>query len=350
MTDNQQTPTVDTLWDQAVGQVQSALTVDALQQIRVEYLGRKGAVTALLKGLKNMDPDQRRETGAAVNKMKVDLGKLIDDTTEQLGDKVSSLPAGFDVTRPGIASKTGSMHPIVQMTNDLNDAFATLGFEIFQGPEVSNELYGFDNLNFPPDHPARESMDTYWIDGTEDNKGEDRLCLRPHLTGASVRYMQDNKPPFRVAYPGKVFRNETTDASHERAFYQYEALIVDKELPFTSGRLLIDTILTTVFGRSVRTRMRAGFFPFVEPGFEIDMECLVCEGNGCNVCKQVGWLEVMPGGAPHPEVLRSGGIDPEQWEGFYINIGLDRLVMMRYGISDVRLFHGGDLRFLSQFR
>ena len=162
--------------------------------------------------------------------------------------------------------------------------------------------------------------------------------------------MRTHKPPFRFVYPGRVFRNETTDASHERAFFQYEALIVDRALPFTAGKLLVKTILEAVFGREVKIRMRAGFFPFVEPGFEIDMQCLVCHGAGCSVCKRVGWIEVMPGGPPHPEVLRSGGIDPNEWEGFYINIGLDRLVMMRTGVDDVRLFHSGDLRFLSQFQ
>jgi phenylalanyl-tRNA synthetase alpha chain len=161
--------------------------------------------------------------------------------------------------------------------------------------------------------------------------------------------MQQRKPPFRFVYPGRVYRNETTDASHERAFFQYEALIVDRGVPFSAGRLLVNTILNTVFGREVGVRMRAGFFPFVEPGFEIDMQCLVCEGAGCSVCKRVGWVEVMPGGPPHPQVLRAAGVDPAEWEGFYINIGMDRLVMMRYGVDDVRLFHSGDLRFLGQF-
>ena len=162
--------------------------------------------------------------------------------------------------------------------------------------------------------------------------------------------MQRHTPPFRFVYPGRVFRNETTDARHERAFFQYEALIIDKHLPFSAGQLMIRTVLSTVFGRPVRTRMRAGFFPFVEPGFEIDMECVICNGAGCKVCKQVGWIEVMPGGVPHPNVMRAGGINPDEWMGFYVNVGLDRLVMMRYGIDDVRLFHSADLRFLTQFR
>ena len=211
------------------------------------------------------------------------------------------------------------------------------------------ELYGFDNLNFPPNHPARESMDTYWLEGHDKGECWDKLCLRPHLTGGSVRYMQTHKPPYRFVYPGRVYRNETTDARHERAFFQYEALIVDKDFTFASGKVMIKSILSKVFGRDVPVRMRAGFFPFVEPGFEIDMGCLVCGGKGCSVCKHVGWIEIMPGGTPHPNVLRAAGLDPDEYTGFYVNIGLDRLVMMRYGVDDVRLFHSADLRFLRQF-
>jgi phenylalanyl-tRNA synthetase alpha chain len=233
---------------------------------------------------------------------------------------------------------------------DLNDAFAALNFELYAGPEISSELYEFDYLNFPPEHPARESMDTFWLRGTTERPSADRLCLRPHLTGASVRFMQRHRPPFRFVYPGRVYRNESTDARHERAFFQYEVLIIDRYVPLTVGKFLVSTILDTVFGRPVRTRMRTGFFPFVEPGFEIDMECQVCDGSGCRTCRGVGWLEVMPGGSPHPNVLRAGGLDPDEWTGFYVNVGLDRLVMMRYGIDDVRLMHGADLRFLGQFR
>jgi phenylalanyl-tRNA synthetase alpha chain len=204
-------------------------------------------------------------------------------------------------------------------------------------------------MNFPPEHPARESMDTFWLAGTDGKQGADRLCLRPHLTGGSVRYLREHEPPYRFVYPGRVYRNESTDARHERSFFQYEVLLVDRDVPITAGKFLVDTILSTVFGRPVLTRMRTGFFPFVEPGFEIDMQCQVCGGAGCRTCRGVGWLEIMPGGVPHPNVLRAGGLDPEEWTGFYVNVGLDRLVMMRYGIDDVRLMHSGDLRFLGQF-
>lgn len=336
----------------ALADIAAATTLERIEALRVSLLGRKGSITELLKGLGGLDPDQRKAAGALINALKTDATEAIDARRAALMDTASVLARPIDVTMPGIRPQDGGLHPTIQMMYDLNDAFAALNFDIFEGPEVTSELYEFDHMNFPPDHPARESMDTYWLDtdGTRGARGADRLCIRPHLTGASVRYMQRHKPPFRFVYPGRVFRNETTDARHERAFFQYEALIVEKHLPFSAGQLLIRTVLSTVFGRPVRTRMRAGFFPFVEPGFEIDMECVICNGAGCKVCKQVGWIEVMPGGMPHPNVFTAGRLDPNEWMGFYVNVGLDRLVMMRYGIDDVRLFHSADLRFLEQFR
>jgi len=330
--------------------IQTARSSKELEEARLALLGRKGDLTQLLKGVKDLPVEQRQDFGKSANELKLALSEAINARYRVLLDETSVIEEGFDLTRPGFEPRSGGLHPTMQMCYDLNDAFQSLNFNIFDGPEITSELFAFDYLNFPPDHPARDSMDTYWLDEYEAEKGAERLCLRPHLTGGSVRYMQSHTPPFRLVYPGRVYRNEATDASHERAFFQYEALIVDKSLPFTAGRLLVNTILDTVFGRRVKTRMRAGFFPFVEPGFEIDMECLVCDGTGCRVCKYVGWLEIMPGGAPHPNVLRAGGVDPSAWEGFYLNIGLDRLVMMRYGVDDVRLFHGTDLRFLTQFR
>ncbi|HHU06760.1 MAG TPA: phenylalanine--tRNA ligase subunit alpha [Clostridiaceae bacterium] len=323
---------------------------EELQKLSQQYLGKNGELTQVLKGLGQLEPDDRRNVGQMANKVKTSLSEQIDNKRISLSDSAPVLDFPPDLTAPGISPKSGGLHPITQMSYDLNDAFHSLGFVIFSEDEITSELFAFDNLNFPPDHPARETMDTFWIKGTEDKRGADRLCLRPHLTGASVRFLRKYGAPARFVYPGRVYRNESTDARHERAFFQYEALIVEKDFPFASGHLLIDTILEKIFGRKVNTRMRAGFFPFVEPGFEIDMECQVCGGDGCRVCKNVGWIEVMPGGTPHPNVLKEAGLDPEEWSGFYINIGLDRLVMMRYGVDDVRLFHSGDLRFLSQFR
>ena len=326
----------------------SQASVD-LEAFRIKYLGKKGELTAVLRGMGSLSPEQRPVIGQLANKVRAEIEEMLRKKKEEVEAAAFGVSPDFDYTLPGVAPKSGGLHPITQMCYDLNDAFRSMGFEIFGGPEITSEYYAFDNLNFPPNHPARESMDTYWIEGHDTGSASDKLCLRPHLTGDSVRYMQTHKPPYRFVYPGRVYRNETTDSHHERAFFQYEALVVDKEFTFTAGKVMIKSILSKVFGKDVPVRMRAGFFPFVEPGFEIDMGCQICGGKGCSVCKHVGWIEIMPGGTPHPNVLRAAGLDPDEYTGFYVNVGLDRLVMMRYGIDDVRLFHSTDLKFLKQF-
>lgn len=336
--------------DEALTNIEAAASADDLDAIESMYLGRRGRLKDLQKQIGVLPTESRKEAGLLLARATAQVKHAIVEARQSLGSTVRTIDPGFDPSMPGMESLVGGLHPIVQMMYDLNDAFAALNFDAYDGPEITSELFEFDHLNFPPGHPARESMDTFWLSDPGAAEDADRLCLRPHLTGASVRYMQDHDPPYRVVYPGRVYRNETTDARHERAFFQYEALLVDRHVPFTAGKLMISTILDTVFGREVPTRMRTGFFPFVEPGFEIDMLCQVCAGRGCSVCKQVGWLEIMPGGVPHPNVLRAAGLDPSEWSGFYINVGLDRLVMMRYEIDDVRLFNSGDLRFLDQFK
>ena len=338
------------LLQEGMARIEAAKNENELQETKAFLLGKQSPLGELMKELPKLDVSERPVMGKLVNEVKQKLSARIDEVRENLKLKASEVSADFDISVPGTLPLSGGLHPITQMCYDLNDAFRSMGFEVFEEDDITSELYGFDNLNFPPDHPARESMDTYWLEGHDQGKGGDRLCLRPHLTGGSVRYLQTHKPPYRFVYPGHVYRNETTDARHERAFFQYEALIVDKDFTFASGKVMIQSILSKVFGREVPVRMRAGFFPFVEPGFEIDMGCLVCGGKGCSVCKNVGWIEVMPGGTPHPNVLKAAGLDPDEYTGFYVNIGLDRLVMMRYGVDDVRLFHSADLRFLEQFR
>lgn len=340
---------LDALLREGEARILATKTEVELQEVKASILGKQGSLTELMKELPKLDPAERPEMGKAVNQLKGRLTAAIETHREELKLKSAEIPEDFDCTLPGIPPLSGGLHPITQMCNDLNDAFRSMGFEIFPANEITSELSAFDNLNFPPAHPARESMDTYWLEGHDSGEANEKLCLRPHLTGESVHYLQTHKPPYRFVYPGRVYRNETTDARHERAFYQYEALVVDKDFTFTAGKVMIKSILSKVFGRDVPVRMRAGFFPFVEPGYEIDMGCLVCGGKGCSVCKNVGWIEVMPGGTPHPNVLRAAGLDPDEYTGFYVNIGLDRLVMMRYGVDDVRLFHSTDLRFLSQF-
>jgi len=330
-----------------------------LEKLRLEYLSRKGKFTLTLKKIKEVAIAERPALGKIANDVKTEIEHIFEQTKNSGSASDLKKEKIYDPTVPGKKNPVGSLHPVTKIMQELNEVFKSLNFEIYEDNEITTEEQAFDNLNFPPDHPARESMDTYWIKDVTPTfrsdktaiklRGKDKFCLRPHLTGNSVNYMRKHKPPFRFVYPGRVFRSEATDAGHEKCFYQYEALIVDKNVSLSNGRILIKTILECVFGYEVKIRMRAGFFPFVEPGFEIDMECQICKGKGCGICKHDGWVEMMPGGPPHKNVFKAGGIDSKKWQGFYINIGLDRLVMMKHGINDIRLMHSGDLRFLRQF-
>ena len=336
--------------ENSLKKINECKTILELQEVMKELTGKKSELTEIMKSMGSLEPNERREIGMITTEIKKVVALANQKKQDELVSLQSVLDCPMDLTLPGKKINGGALHPITQMCYDLNQAFLSLGFEVYSEDDISSEKYAFDNLNFPEDHPARQSMDTFWIEGTDDKNGCDRLCLRPHLTGGSVRYLLKHGAPARFVYPGRVYRNENTDARHERAFFQYEALIVDKNISFSEGIVMIQTILEKVFGRKINIRMREGFFPFTEPGYEIDMECLVCGGKGCKVCNHNGWIEVMPGGVIHPNVLKSANLDPEEWTGFYINIGLDRLVMMRYGVDDVRLFHSADLRFLSQFK
>lgn len=341
---------LETIRKDGLSQIENAKTIEELTEIKKILTGKKSPLSEVLKTLGSMSPEERKEIGMASTEIKNLFQEKLSSKEEELISLKSVLDEKIDLTVPGKKVSGGSLHPVTQMCHDLNDAFLSLGFEVFQEDDISSERFAFDNLNFAKDHPARQMMDTYWIDGTENESNDKRLCLRPHLTGASVRYLMKHGAPARFVYPGRVYRNEDVDSGHERAFFQYEALIVDKNISFSSGMVMIKTILEKVFGREINVRMREGFFPFVEPGYEIDMECLVCNGKGCKVCKHNGWLEIMPGGVIHPNVLKSAGLDPNEWTGFYINIGLERLVMMRYGVDDIRHFHSADLRFLREFK
>ena len=333
-----------------IKKIESVKDLNELEEVKKELTGKNSSLANILKQMGSIPAEEKKSIGMIVTDIKTTFADKFIEAEKSIIESMSVLDEKLDTTIPGKKVSGGRLHPITQMKYDLNDAFLSLGFEIYSEDDISSEKYAFDNLNFAPDHPARQSMDTYWLKGTDEKSGAERLCLRPHLTGGSVRYLLKHGAPARFVYPGRVFRNETTDARHERTFSQYEALIVDKDISFSSGMVMIQTILEKVFGRKINTRMREGFFPFTEPGYEIDMECLVCGGKGCKVCNHNGWIEVMPGGVIHPNVLKSAGLDPEEWTGFYINIGLDRLVMMRYGVDDVRLFHSTDLRFLSEFK
>ncbi|MFQ5661657.1 MAG: phenylalanine--tRNA ligase subunit alpha [Candidatus Paceibacteria bacterium] len=239
--------------------------------------------------------------------------------------------------------KKGHLHPITQMINEINSIFFDMGFEVADGPEMDSEYYNFDALNIPENHPARDMQDTFWV------KGKEKTVMRTHTSNAQIRYMENNKLPIRIIVPGKVFRNEATDATHEAQFYQFEGLMIDETTSLGTLKGVLKTFLEKFFNRDIEIRFRPSYFPFVEPGIEVDMSCFKCEGKGCSICKNTGWIEVLGAGMVHPNVLKAGGIDSEKYQGFAFGVGIDRLGMLKYGINDVRLFYQGDLRFVNQF-
>ncbi len=247
----------------------------------------------------------------------------------------------IDVTLPAPGIRPGSLHPITQLQDEIEDLFTSLGFAVLDGPEVETEEHNFDALNIPPAHPARDMQDTFWLTNGS--------LLRTHTSPVQVRGMRECGPPLRMIAPGRVFRNEEVDASHEHTFYQLEGMMIDREVSVANLIYFMEALLSGVFKRVVTVRLRPGYFPFVEPGFELDIRCLICNGKGCPVCKHSGWVELLPCGLVHPNVLRMSGIDPDEWGGFAFGLGLTRLAMMRYGIDDIRQLQGGDLRFLTQF-
>jgi phenylalanyl-tRNA synthetase alpha chain len=237
----------------------------------------------------------------------------------------------------------GHLHPVTQIIREITDSFIVMGFEVADGPEVESEHYNFDALNVPKDHPARDMQDTFWV------KGVPQTVLRTHTSPVQVRYMESHKPPFKIIVPGKVYRYEATDATHETQFHQVEGLVVGKGISLAHLKHTLDVFFKSLYGEGVAIRLRPSYFPFVEPGVEIDMSRVKCGGRGCPMCKQTGWIEVMGAGMVHPNVLRAGGVDPEQYQGFAFGAGVDRLAMIRYGIDDVRFLYTGDLRLVNQF-
>jgi phenylalanyl-tRNA synthetase alpha chain len=332
------------LMQSAAGQISAAATVADLEKIRVAVLGRKGELTAISKTLGTLAPEDRAEAGQLLNKAKATLEQSIDERKLALQSSESSqlLKAEWmDLTVPPSGILPGHIHPVTQVQDEIEQLFISMGFRVLDGPEVETEYYNFDALNIPPDHPARDMQDTFWL--------TDGHLLRTHTSPVQVRALQKFGAPIRMIAPGRVFRNEEVDASHEHTFYQVEGMMVDRDV--SVGHLLhfMQTLLSSVFGRKVTVRLRPGYFPFVEPGFELDINCLICGGNGCAVCKQSGWVELLPCGLVHPNVLTNSGLDPQEWNGFAFGLGLTRLAMMRYAVDDIRLMQSGDLRFLNQF-
>ena len=321
-----------------------AYSIDELEEARVETLGRKGSLAQISRDFGKLQPDERARFGKLLNSVKEDLESEYQSKRRRfeqadLAERLSK--EWIDVTLPSNGVRPGSLHPITQLQEEIEDLFTSLGFAVLYGPEVETEEHNFDALNIPATHPARDMQDTFWLANGQ--------LLRTHTSPVQVRGMREFGPPLRMIAPGRVFRNEEVDASHEHTFYQLEGMMVDRNVSVANLIYFMKTLLSEIFKRDVTVRLRPGYFPFVEPGFELDIRCLICDGVGCPVCKQSGWVELLPCGLVHPNVLRMSSIDPDQWSGFAFGLGLTRLAMMRYGIDDIRQLQGGDLRFLSQF-
>lgn len=335
----------DDLLASALERTAAASDVEGLRAIEREFLDKGGVISTMLASIPTLPPDLRKSTGQRANQIKSALEAALAEKKRLVEDAALERESAGIVFDPTIAApkpERGSLHPVTRVTRELEDLFTSMGYVVLDGPEVERDWYNFEALNIPKDHPARDSQDTFYVAGQGD------LCLRTHTSPVQVRAMETMKPPFRAIVPGKVFRQETTDASHEHTFHQMEGLVVGQDI--SVGHLIgaMKTLLRGVFGRDIEVRLRPGYFPFVEPGFELDAKCPFC-ASGCSVCKQSTWIELLPCGMVHPNVLRSGGIDPEQWSGFAFGLGLSRLVMLRNKIDDVRHLLSGDLRFLEQF-
>jgi len=328
----------------AEARIAAARSAQELEPVRVEVLGRKGLLAQISKEMGKLAPEERARVGKLLNAAKQALEEALDAAKKRFDDAAleDKLDAEWvDLTLPAPGPRSGSLHPVTQMQTEIEDLFISLGFMVLDGPEVETEYHNFDALNIPAEHPARDAQDTFWL--------TDGHLLRTHTSPVQVRGMERFQPPLRMIAPGRAFRNESVDASHEHTFYQVEGMMIDHDVSVAHLLYFMKTLLSEVFRREVTVRLRPGFFPFVEPGFELDIQCLICGGSGCPVCKQSGWVELLPCGLVNPNVLRISGIDPEKWNGFAFGLGLTRLVMMRYGIDDIRLLQSGDLRFLEQF-
>lgn len=333
------------LKDKALSSLAQAKKAAQLEQWRITYLGRKGAIPKLLRQVKNLSLQEKRLIGQEGNELRRQLDKLYEEKKKQF--KSTALP--ISPTSPIPAQPlVGHLHPLTLALRRVQEIFSALGFLIVAGPEVEEARLNFDQLNIPLEHPARAETDTFYLQERREAKS---LVLRTHTSPVQLRAVLENNltPPFRILSPGRVFRAERTDTTHETTFYQFEGLVVGDDITIADFKGTIETFYRVFFGRQVSTRLRPGYFPFVEPGFEVDISCTFCRSSGCRACKNTGWIEVMGAGMVHPNVLRNMNIDPQAHQGFAFGQSIDRIVMLNHGIDDIRLFWSGDIKFLKQF-
>jgi phenylalanyl-tRNA synthetase alpha chain len=326
---------------------------EPLEQWRVAYLGRRGKLTTVLRGLSQLDLEQRRELGALGNRAKSVLEELLAQKTQELNQAQLSARLAqdrIDVTLPGRPTITGRLHPTTLIVREITDAFVAMGFSVVEGPEVEWDHYNFEMLNIPEGHPARDMWNSLWVD-YRNEAGQQPMLLRTHTSPMQARVMESTTPPVRVVIPGKCYRYEATDATHEWHFYQVEGLAVDEGITFADLKGTLYEFARRLFGEDRRVRFRCDYFPFVEPGVDMSIDCFACkgEGNGCRICRDSGWIEIMGAGMVHPHVLSGVGYDTEKYTGFAFGLGPERIAMLKYGIDDIRHFYSNDLRFLRQF-
>lgn len=327
----------------ALAEISAAENLEVLNDLQVKYLGRKGELTAIMAGMRDLGPDERPLVGKLANEVKDEVTRALDERTEKLSAQEKAkrfLLEAVDVTRPGRAPHLGGLHPLTVVIREILDIFRTLGFEVAEGREVELEYYNFEALNIPADHPARDMQDTFYIaPGT---------VLRTHTSPVQVRVMEQTRPPVRIVAPGKVYRCDS-DVTHSPMFHQVEGLLVDKGVSFADLKGVLHAFLRQYYGPDTGVRFRPSFFPFTEPSAEVDIACVLCKGKGCRVCKNTGWLEILGSGMVDPAVYGFVNYDPEVVQGFAFGLGVERIAMLKYGIDDIRLFYENDLRFLGHF-
>lgn len=341
----------DELLARALKDMEQVYDLNGLEMWRVRYLGRRGAVTELLRGLSELSLDERKATGARANSAKAALEARYKDAQSAFSasaEASKARAAKLDITLPGFPFPAGRRHPVSQAMDELCDIFRSMGFQVALGPDVEWDYFNFEALNMPREHPARDSQSTFWVDSTTDI-GRGPMLLRTQGTAVSARVVHEMSPPIRVIEPGMVYRYEAIDATHLNVYHNVDGLAVDRGITMADLKGTLYEFARRYFGADRKVRFRPDYFPFVEPGVEMAIECAGCRGEGCRLCGQSGWLEILGAGMTHPDVLRRGGIDPEVYTSFAFGMGLERLPMLRYGIEDMRLFYSGDLRFLSQF-
>ena len=326
------------LVEMATEEAKSIKTENDYLNIKSKYLGKKSKLSEYMSSLKDMTVEDKKKYGPLFNKIKNDLEALFTNYYENAINGEEKIT--FDPTIPA-DEKNGSLHPVTIVAKEITDILKNIGFMVLEGPEMESDYYNFVALNVPQNHPARDMQDTYWLDNG--------ALLRTHTSPVQARAMEKYGAPIKMCVPGRVFRNEDLDASHENTFFQLEGMVIDKNISISNVIYVMKGMLREVFKQDVEVRLRPGFFPFVEPGFELDCSCTICNGKGCPTCKNSGWIELCPCGMVHPEVLKMSGVDPEEYTGFAFGLGLTRMAMMKYKISDIRGFNSGDLRFLDQF-